>query len=489
MKYLSPEILRPALVDLKLHTASSGSESPSWDRILTVSDHEGALDPSRPVVIGDRGTGKSFWTGVLLDQTKRQRLSSIYSRLGLDNLEVALGFGGSEFVSDHPTNNELAYLLEKGFAAEPIWRAVFLSLLPTELKPQGFAGEWEDKVRWISASPSLRREVFREVDDYYVKRGKRFLVAFDALDTMASTWDAIAVLMRGLLQLGLFLRSSRSLKIKLFLRPDMAEEPSLWAVGDSSKLRYDEVTLIWARRDLHALLIQYLANDHRTHSIVSHFLAHKLNIVLRKDVERFEIPQVLAQDETLQETFFSSIAGEYMGKSATKGRTYTWVPNHLANARGFSAPRSFLLAISVAAEKSRSADTALDLQSIQEGVRQASELRMRELREDYQWINAVFRPLRDTIVPMERFELTKRWREENVIALINSEIAKDTTGRYLPPPGVGGQKDDPSTHLALIDTLDHLGIVSTMGDGRINMPDLFRLAAGVKRKGGVKLRP
>lgn len=489
MKYFPPEIIRATLIDLKRQTASSGSESPTWDQILTVSDHEGALDPSRPVVIGDRGTGKSFWTGVLLDQTKRKRLSSIYSRLGLENLEVALGFGGSEFESEHPTNNELVYLLKKGFAAEPIWRAVFLSLLPNHLKPKAFAGEWEDKVRWVSDSPSFRRELFKEADDYFLKRGERFLVAFDALDTMSSTWDEIATLMRGLLQLGLFLRSSRALKIKMFLRPDMAEEPSLWAVGDSSKLRYDEVTLIWTRRDLHALLIQYLANENRTQEIVSEFLARRFQITLRKKNERLELPQMLAQDEKAQEIFFSSIAGEYMGKSATKGRTYTWVPNHLANARGFAAPRSFLLALSVAAEKSRSSATALDLLGIQEGVRQASDSRMRELSEDYRWINAVFRPLRDSIVPMERIELTKRWREENVIALINSEISKDTTGRYLPPPGVSGQKDDPGTHSALIDTLDHLGIVSTMGDGRINMPDLFRLAAGVKRKGGVKLRP
>ena len=114
---------------------------------------------------------------------------------------------------------------------------------------------------------------------------------------------------------------------------------------------------------------------------------------------------------------------------------------------------------------------------------------MRELLEDYRWIDAVFRPLRDMIVPTERTEIIKRWRDEKVIALINNEISKDTTGRYLPPPGVGRENDDATTHSALVETLDHLGIVATTADGRINMPDLFRLAAGVKRKGGVKLRP
>jgi hypothetical protein len=416
-------------------------------------------------------------------------LASVYNRLQLENLDVALGFGGSEFEAEHPSNSELVYLLQQGLAAEPIWRAVYLSLLPVGLRPAGFDGSWEQKVRWVAESPSLRTEVFREIDKHFVSAKRRFLVAFDALDTMSSTWAEIAVLMRGLLQLGLFLRNARALRIKLFLRPDMAEEPSLWAVGDSSKLRYDEVTLTWTRRDLHALLIQYLANDPRSHEIVSQFVKDKFNATLRNETDRYELPLSLTQDESAQELFFTSIAGEYMGKSATKGRTYTWVPNHLANARGFAAPRSFLLAISVASDKSRSQDTALDLQGIQEGVRQASDSRMRELGEDYRWINAVFRPLRDTIVPMTRAELISRWRSEKVIALINNETAQDATGRYLPPPGVEGQKDDPSTHSALLDTLDRLGIVSTLSDGRINMPDLFRLAAGVKRKGGVKLRP
>ena len=145
--------------------------------------------------------------------------------------------------------------------------------------------------------------------------------------------------------------------------------------------------------------------------------------------------------------------------------------------------------MSVAAESSKSSETALDVPGIQEGVRQASQSRMRELREDYRWIDAVFRPLRDASVPMERKELIKRWRDEKVISVINREIEADETGRYLPPPRVSAQADDPSTHTALLETLEHLSIVEPMGDGRVNMPDLFRLAAGMKRMGGVKLRP
>ncbi len=489
IKLGSPNTLRAALSALKQQTADSAGEAPSWNRILTIREHEGALDPTRCIVIGDRGTGKSFWTGSLVDPQKRDKLSNIYSRIHLKDTDVALGFGGDEFSALHPTSGELISLLKQGFSAETIWRAVIFWLLPAVIRPQEMGTTWTDRVQWVADDPAMRREFLQTADRYFVERSKRYLFVFDALDTLASSWDDITVLMRGLLQVGLLLRPARALNIKIFLRPDMADDPALWAVGDSSKLRHDEVTLIWSRRDLHALLIQYLANDERTKTEIENYINKSLKMDLIYREGRYEIPEQLLKSETEQQKFFSALAGDYMGKSATKGRTYTWVPNHLANARGYAAPRSFLLAISVASDASKSVDTALDVQGIQEGVRQASQSRMRELREDYRWIDAVFRPIRDASVPMERRELISHWRDSRVISAIQSEMASDNTGRYLPPPRVTGQTDDPNTHAALIETLDHLGIVETTGDGRINMPDLFRLAAGVKRKGGVKLRP
>ena len=121
----------------------------------------------------------------------------------------------------------------------------------------------------------------------------------------------------------------------------MADDPTLWAVGDSSKLRYDEVTLTWARRDLYALLIQYLANDERTRSAVENYSKASLGSSLLFDSERYQPPLALMSEEAEQRKFFTTIAGEYMGRSATKGRTYTWVSNHLANARGYQRQEAF----------------------------------------------------------------------------------------------------------------------------------------------------
>ncbi len=481
---------RIALKELKALTADIGSATPSWDRILTVREHEGALDPSRPVVIGDRGTGKSFWTGALVDNSGRSKLASVYSRLNLNNVDVALGYGSDEFSAKHPIQSELQSLMSNGHEPEAIWRAVILSLLPVGISPVILQTmSWEQRVSWVASDPAKRRDDFVQADRLLANNNRRFLIVFDALDTLASDWSAISKLMRGLLQVSLFLRSSRSLKIKLFMRPDMADDPTLWAVGDSSKLRYDEVTLAWTRRDLHALLIQYLANHQLTKTSVSEFCQRLYKQIPQFVGGRYEVPASLLSDEEDQQAFFALIAGKYMGANATKGRTYTWVPNHLANARGYSAPRSFLLALGVAAESSKSTQNALDVPGIQEGVRQASKSRMNELREDYRWIDAIFRPLKDMLVPVDRADFVKRWREQKVIENVFREMNADDTGRYLPPPRIGTRTDDPATHAALIETLDHLSILETTADGRLNMPDLFRLAAGVKRMGGVKLRP
>lgn len=322
---LPVEPVRTALRELKGKTADIASAAPDWQRVLTVREHEGALDPSRPVVIGDRGTGKSFWTSALLDGDRRRRLSSVYSRLNLETLIVGLGFGGDEFNSMHPTSHELSDLLHRNFSAEAIWRTVLLSVAPEEVRPpEAVTGPWSDRVAWVDKDAAHQREHFRKIDRYLQEKGKQLLVIFDALDTMSSDWGQISTLMRGLLQVGLFVRPSRSIRMKLFIRPDMVDDPQLWAVGDSSKLRHDEVILAWTRRDLHALLIQYLANHERTRPFVQDYVSKNLNKDLAFESDRYEIPSELLLDEQAQQQFFTLISGSYMGRSATKGRTYTW---------------------------------------------------------------------------------------------------------------------------------------------------------------------
>src|ERR1017187_5160862 len=72
---------------------------------------------------------------------------------------------------------------------------------------------------------------------------------------------AIRAQMEGLIKLALAVRALQSVRMKLFIRPDMADDRRLWEVGDASKLRHRAVPLAWRRRDLYGLLWTLLANS------------------------------------------------------------------------------------------------------------------------------------------------------------------------------------------------------------------------------------
>jgi hypothetical protein len=85
-------ILRDGLKLLPQVAAHAATDTPDLRTIFTPQSHEGALDPSREIVVGDRGVGKSFWSSVLKDDVARTAIAPIYKRLNLEKLNVRLGF-------------------------------------------------------------------------------------------------------------------------------------------------------------------------------------------------------------------------------------------------------------------------------------------------------------------------------------------------------------------------------------------------------------
>lgn len=106
---------------------------------------------------------------------------------------------------------------------------------------------------------SLMRNCYH-ADSTLASAGKVRLILFDALDRLAGDWPGIRLLAKGLLQVALDLRSCRSIRAKLFVRPDMLEDREILAFPDASKLLARKVPLFWRRMDLYALLFQCLEN-------------------------------------------------------------------------------------------------------------------------------------------------------------------------------------------------------------------------------------
>lgn len=146
------------------------------------------------------------------------------------------------------------------------------------------------------------------------------------------------------------------------------------------------------------------------------------------------------------------------------------------------SPRSFLAALRAAAEDTQERypnhDTALHYESIKRGVQRASEIRVRELREDYPWVDLLMQPLAGAVVPCEFADVVQRWQEAGVMeALRSGEAGTDR----LPPAHL-----DTGDYQGLRRDLEDLGVFRRARDGRVDVPDVFRVGYGLGRRGGVK---
>ena len=164
---------RKAFLSLPQESSHIATNAPRWAEVFTPIDHHGALDPSRTVVVGDRGTGKSFWSSVLINRDIRNLVAKQYPRLRLDKVEGQLAFSDGGMAAQHPASTEIATIIGKGYSAEDIWRGVLLSFSPyppTNI-PSSREG-WEPVVNWVVADPARRNSEFRALDVALTKAGK-----------------------------------------------------------------------------------------------------------------------------------------------------------------------------------------------------------------------------------------------------------------------------------------------------------------------------
>ena len=479
MTTINAKVARRALIGLP--EGASYGEKPSLAQVYLPPSHLKAMDLNRSLVIGMRGAGKTFWWSALQTPNVRRLIdrSSIGSALKVDT-EVRTGFGVAPRPDDYPKSNVVAELMS---AHEPrlVWRTVLARHLASPKHPLREIRGWSERVEWVSENAEAMDRLFYDRDNRYDRKERDFLILFDALDLCANKWSDMYRAIRGLLQLALDMRAYRRLRVKIFLRSDQVDESRIADFPDASKVLASKIELSWPRRELYGLLWQLLANGKHG----KHFRKF-----LGSNWKRFEsqtgesvrrLPRELA-DEDKQKEKFDAIAGKWMGANVRRGFPYTWVPNHLGDTQGNVSPRSFLVALRTAAEDTRNEyrehPYALHYNSIKRGVSEASRIRVDEIREDYPWVERFLAPLSGMSVPCEFDEVADIWRDQRILKeLVNEE--KKYGVKLLPRNlrrGIDGVRDD----------LESLGIFQRLLDGRVNMPDVFRVGYGLGRKGGVK---
>ena len=458
-------------------------------RTYVPPSHVKALQAENVVVIGMRGAGKSFWTAALSSPPHREFIQAAYPDTKIqDKTTVSVGFG-TEKSSKFPSASVIARLIDE--SQEPatysdLWRAVIISQMGYAF-PHESNDTWRSKYLWVKDNPEIVENFFRNYDRKLGQKNESHFILFDALDRLASKWQTIRPLANSLFQTALDFQSYRSIHLKLFVRPDMLEDREITAFPDASKLLARKVFLDWRKVDLFALLFQSLANADGHGGNVFRDIVEKriLQSEWKKTRNIYTLPDKLRRDEDVQKRVFEAITGEFMAppsKSAHKrGFPYTWLPNHLMDGRGEVSPRSFCAALREAADHDSVPDSwehPLHYKGIQSGVQKASQIRVDEVSEDYPWVVDALNPCRNVLsLPAKPEDFFKLWKESNIVDTLlraESEENHKLSPRHL------DQKEK-----GLLTDLDTLGIVSQMADGRVQMPDVYRVAFGIIRKGGV----
>jgi hypothetical protein len=481
---ISPLPTREALARLPDIAAQEDLTPPPLTRIYVPSEHQRALSLDSTVVVGMRGAGKSLWTAVLTSDSHRRFVAALAGVRALDRAVVRVGFGLDESNKRFPNSATLAKMTASGVDPVVIWKTVTLVNARDAVgAPRDPHLDWSSAATQNMSMPEEADRELEEIDGKLASEGKILLVVFDALDRLGKGWAEVRTLLTGALRFALECRARRAIRLKFFLRPDMEEDAEIWKFPDSSKLRHSKVALGWRTADLYALVLTFLANDEQGGEQFREETARLTNVSWSATDGLFFVPRILLGDEGPLRTIVEGVAGPWMGLSKKRGFTYTWIPTHLADAAGRMSPRSLLLTLKRAAEVSLERHPghsyALHYEAIQQGVTRASQVRIDEIKEDYPWVEPLLEAARGLSVPFSPNELTDRWTPERLDDVV-------TAGAKLPPRRFTTDPIRKHTVSALVDDLIELAVLYRTDDGRLNMPDIFRVGFGIKRKGGVK---
>jgi hypothetical protein len=450
--------------------------------------HAKALNPDNTIVEGMRGAGKSHWWAALNLPQHRRYLAAAFPEARIESdFTTSQGFGLGLPPEVAPSKDILASLQVK-YKPRHIWQAVVAVhvRLPSPFPLE--AAKWDSRVRWVQDHPEEYETLVYRAGNERSGKNSKHIILFDALDRLADDWPGLRPLARSLFQLALDMLANRGVRLKLFVRPDMLEDKEILAFPDSSKLLARKVALTWQRADLYALLFQCLANEQPNGADFRKHCEKAFSIQWGKksSEQAWVLPDGLRNDEQLQKEVFHALAGPAMAAGQhghKRGFPYTWLPNHLVDSRDQVSPRSFFAALrsALAFEAPSEWRYALHYKGIQTGVQEASTIRVKEItQEDYPWVEPLMEPLRNQIVvPCPVDEILNLWKSGGTIQSIKSATEQTAEVKLLPPHFDEGPP-------GVLRDLKDLGVLDYIWDGRVQMPDIYRIAFGLGRKGGVK---
>lgn len=470
-------LLQRALRNLPKQPRQSDNDPIDIRNFYVPLAHAKALHSDVVLVEGAHGVGKSEWWLQLSNPEHLSFISSISPRSELENTICSIGFG-QKYSSNYPGKQILSNLL-KNKDAQTIWNTIIaLAVLPSE----GYASySWEHKIEEYERHVESFASQLRDTDDDLFKQNKKHIILFDALDYTSDDRSDLNKLLKGLLQSALEFRSFKAIRLKIFVRPEILEDNSIYSFTGGSKIINNKLALEWKKPELFNLLWQYLGNDPEDGEAFRNGCEQQFNQTWKKhsSADVWQIPDEMRRNEALQREIFHALTGEWMGDSAKSGAPYSWLPNHLADGFGKVSPSSFLAALHEAATSdfiSKDQPYPLNSQALKKGVQIASKMQVTTFNEKYSWIEILLKN-KELSFPCDFDDISSLWSSHNIRSKLDALVDDSASPpRYSEPDFYyEGIKQD------LID----LGIFQPMHDGRINMPDIYRIGYGLRRKGGL----
>ena len=469
----------------------SRDEQTFLKNFLPLPDHRRSLEPDILLILGGRGAGKTELFRLLAFPQGLRALSAEQPQtLPFDPVKTSWipGFGrthtGSkafpapELLSKHLGNADASTL-------RAFWLGLAVGRLLNAPEQNLNGGEWTTRLspdvrnslqetslisKWLPRSRSRLEEVNDALDklDTALQQSDRWLfVIYDELDRLLPNYSQLSAPIRELLALWLDRwRRWERIRPKIFLRKDLFREEFL-AFPDASKLRGHKVEITWQTASLYRLLVKRMANA--GDKIYNYFRRYISAMTFRTTDALGLLPD---NKEAGFQALMETMIGPYMGANPQKGITYRWIPNHLQDSSGQIAPRSFLKLFALAAGTRRdkvdqlSGAALLRPTDLQGALMDTSTDRIRELQEEYPWIEALKSSLKNLEVPVPRVQF---------LSALNRTRWGPEAERMLPD----------KSPASVFNYLTDIGVVELRTDGRVNVPEIYLYGFKLKRRGGI----
>jgi hypothetical protein len=186
----------------------------------------------------------------------------------------------------------------------------------------------------------------------------------------------------------------------------------------------------------------------------------------------------MLSDSEAARPLIDRMIGPYMGANVKKGLSFRWILDHVRDGHGDASPRALVTLFEKAAENERdvprqSPPRLLHPTALRLALEHVSHFHVTQaISHEWPWLRGIEQRLRGQGVPFERRKL-------------EALLSRDWDHDWGTQPGLRPPAPDAR---ALVDYLVELGIFRERPSGPIDVPDLFLVGLGLRRKGGVAIR-